>query len=246
MPGSVTCQVCRHRFAPSIRAASYRSLVDGGERGEVDRPRRVLHREPSPLPGGGLGGALRGALLHGHELAGPRSRTPGSYYTAFVPPDPRRAGLHRQRLRGPGVHHLDVPRPSWPLRSSPETPDVELRLMLDGTVDGLRSRTRTPSPVSPPSRSPTASPGTDMLYSSGTTGRPKGVKGASPDKPLGPGPASSRVAGGPLRRTSRRHPTSPPAPLYHAAPLRFSHRHPRSSAARSSSWSTSTPSRPWR
>jgi fatty-acyl-CoA synthase len=65
------------------------------------------------------------------------------------------------------------------------------------------------------------SQGLDMLYSSGTTGRPKGVKWALPDQPVG-SPSmliellSSLFGYGPGTRYLS------PAPLYHAAPLRHS------------------------
>ena len=62
--------------------------------------------------------------------------------------------------------------------------------------------------------------GTDMLYSSGTTGKPKGVRRALPDTPFD---APDAVAGLMMLLYS----ANPdmiyltPAPLYHAAPLRF-------------------------
>ncbi|MFY8114238.1 MAG: AMP-binding protein [Rhabdaerophilum sp.] len=63
------------------------------------------------------------------------------------------------------------------------------------------------------------SQGLDMLYSSGTTGRPKGVKWALPDQPVGaPSMLIELLSGlfgyGPGTRYLC------PAPLYHAAPLR--------------------------
>ena len=64
------------------------------------------------------------------------------------------------------------------------TPGVQLRLMLDGTIDGYESyealvdgQDATPLPE------PRIS-GMDMLYSSGTTGRPKGVLRPNLREPL--------------------------------------------------------------
>ncbi|NKQ51529.1 acyl-CoA synthetase [Amycolatopsis sp. K13G38] len=66
--------------------------------------------------------------------------------------------------------------------------------------------------------------GREMLYSSGTTGRPKGVRKPLPRTPLGdPSAAPVQIVEGMLR-----HGTDPgcvylsPAPLYHGAPLVFS------------------------
>ena len=65
------------------------------------------------------------------------------------------------------------------------------------------------------------SAGRDMLYSSGTTGRPKGVKSALTDEAFDAGSPMIQTTvglygfGGETRYLS-------PAPLYHAAPLRFS------------------------
>jgi long-chain acyl-CoA synthetase len=70
------------------------------------------------------------------------------------------------------------------------------------------------TPISDPA------PGRDMLYSSGTTGRPKGVKAALIDEPFDadiPLAALSRALYGFNEQTVYLS----PAPLYHAAPLRF-------------------------
>ena len=68
-----------------------------------------------------------------------------------------------------------------------DTPDVELRLMLDGTIDGYECYEAAVDRLSRPSRSTDRIAGTDMLYSSGTTGRPKGVARAVPGTPLDDG-----------------------------------------------------------
>jgi acyl-CoA synthetase (AMP-forming)/AMP-acid ligase II len=99
------------------------------------------------------------------------------------------------------------------------TPNVIARYMLDGTTsnyDGYESA------VAAQSNEPLAErfEGTDMLYSSGTTGRPKGVAFVYKPEPLGTPPSLLMLAqfvfgfDGNTRYLS-------PAPLYHAAPLRF-------------------------
>ncbi len=101
------------------------------------------------------------------------------------------------------------------------TPRVEARLMLDGVVEGFTSyedALASASPVPAPDRVE----GMDMLYSSGTTGKPKGVLPPLPPTPLGEG----ATAGVPMLSTLlfgfREDMTYlNPAPLYHAAPLRF-------------------------
>jgi long-chain acyl-CoA synthetase len=100
-----------------------------------------------------------------------------------------------------------------------ETPNVEARLMLDGVVDGFTSYEDALASASP---EPVADrvEGMDMLYSSGTTGRPKGVQLPLPNAPLGTKPALQLLAEG-LLGYGEDMVYLNPAPLYHAAPLRF-------------------------
>ncbi|MFM8776499.1 MAG: AMP-binding protein, partial [Actinomycetota bacterium] len=99
------------------------------------------------------------------------------------------------------------------------TPNVALRLMLDGSVDGYDSYEKT---VAGASAEPLAKrlDGVDMLYSSGTTGRPKGIKLGLPMTELG-SPTSLSMLCSMLFNIDQNTVYLSPAPLYHAAPLRF-------------------------
>lgn len=97
----------------------------------------------------------------------------------------------------------------------------ELRLMFDGTAPGFASyedavRAVAPEPL------PSQPRGTQMLYSSGTTGRPKGIKfplpGVDVDDPENP--MVRGMAG--LYGFDADSVYLSPAPLYHAAPLAYS------------------------
>ncbi|MFM1839473.1 MAG: hypothetical protein RIS37_739, partial [Actinomycetota bacterium] len=99
------------------------------------------------------------------------------------------------------------------------TPNVELRLMLDGTVPGYDSfEAALGSASSIPLEE--RIDGTDMLYSSGTTGRPKGVRLQFPRNPLG-SPNALTGLGQFLFSFNEETVYLSPAPLYHAAPLRW-------------------------
>ncbi|VVT13064.1 Acyl-CoA synthetase [Sphingomonas sp. EC-HK361] len=60
-----------------------------------------------------------------------------------------------------------------------------------------------------------------MLYSSGTTGKPKGVKHALSDEPFGTTPSALVMLGSALYGFTPDMIYLSPAPLYHAAPLRW-------------------------
>ncbi|MFZ2176092.1 MAG: acyl-CoA synthetase [Rhodococcus sp. (in: high G+C Gram-positive bacteria)] len=99
-------------------------------------------------------------------------------------------------------------------------PKVETFLSYGGAVTGYGNYEAFVASGSPtaPSDQPR---GADMLYSSGTTGRPKGVKPPLPSRQVGdPGDPYVAVFGGGYSMGPDSVYLSP-APLYHAAPLRF-------------------------
>jgi fatty-acyl-CoA synthase len=97
---------------------------------------------------------------------------------------------------------------------------IGLRLAVGGPVQGftdyesvLENMSAEPLPDQPG--------GADMLYSAGTTGRPKGIKFPLPDRQVHePGDSSVKLFG-PLYGFGPDTVYYSPAPLYHAAPLRF-------------------------
>jgi long-chain acyl-CoA synthetase len=101
----------------------------------------------------------------------------------------------------------------------PQIPDVHTRLMVGGTIEGYEAYEEVVAgmPAEPPAEQ---LEGRDMLYSSGTTGRPKGVRhrlsGNSVETPT-----SVTVLGQLLYGFEPDMVYLSPAPLYHAAPLRF-------------------------
>ena len=101
--------------------------------------------------------------------------------------------------------------------------DVGVRLAYGGEIPGATryadfDATLADISAEPPADQPR---GADMLYSSGTTGRPKGIRPTLPDRQIDePGDLYVSVFGRMYGFDSDTVYLSP-APLYHAAPLRF-------------------------
>lgn len=100
-----------------------------------------------------------------------------------------------------------------------DSPGVRRWLMVGGTAPGFESFEALLQgfPVTPvaPERE-----GCVMLYSSGTTGYPKGIKNPNPERALGdPGPLVTGIMASFGMNADTVYLS--PAPLYHAAPLRF-------------------------
>lgn len=101
------------------------------------------------------------------------------------------------------------------------TAAVELRLMLDGVIDGYDSFEEAVAAADPsPIEGRVA--GADMLYSSGTTGRPKGIMPQMDKVALEEAEHSVSGMLGSIMGLDETGAYLTPAPLYHAAPLRFS------------------------
>ncbi len=96
---------------------------------------------------------------------------------------------------------------------------VAHRFSVGGPIDGFKPLEDALA-AQPEARIADESPGRDMLYSSGTTGRPKGIIGPLPEGPIDQMDALTGMVGmlfafGPDMIYLS------PAPLYHAAPLRY-------------------------
>jgi long-chain acyl-CoA synthetase len=100
------------------------------------------------------------------------------------------------------------------------TPGVERRLMVDGVVEGYESYEAAMATY-PADPLPDRVAGVDMLYSSGTTGQPKGVLPSFTPQPLAESGGNVAPMMQMLFGVNVDTVYLSPAPMYHAAPLRF-------------------------
>ncbi len=97
--------------------------------------------------------------------------------------------------------------------------NVKAAYSVGGGIDGFEPYEEARD-AQPAERIADESNGADMLYSSGTTGRPKGIKVALPEGPLDEAPALIMLVQALYGFDSNSVYLSP-APFYHAAPLRY-------------------------
>lgn len=102
-----------------------------------------------------------------------------------------------------------------------DAPGAPLFFMLDEPLPGFRSWVKESEETQPKTPIADEVAGYDMLYSSGTTGRPKGIKRAHENNPIDvPNPFLKLLCAN-MCGMGQDSVYLSPAPLYHAAPLRF-------------------------
>lgn len=171
-------------------------------------------------------------LKKGDTIAIFLTNTPRYYEIAWAA---QRSGLYftciSSRLTTPEVDYIIEDSGSKILITCPELAGVanevksitklEHYFTVDGDIDGFE-RFETVRDTMPATRIPDESAGADMLYSSGTTGRPKGIRPTlEPDKAIDEDSVLRMIAAAAGGITDESIYLSP-APLYHAAPLRWS------------------------
>jgi acyl-CoA synthetase (AMP-forming)/AMP-acid ligase II len=124
-------------------------------------------------------------------------------------------------LADSGAQVLIVSPATWPALADAELPAGLHIFTLGEAEPGLRSWTAATAPL-PQTPIADQATGVDMLYSSGTTGRPKGVKPVLRGQPIEQLHPLLKVLGCDMIGMDADTIYLSPAPLYHAAPLRFS------------------------
>ena len=177
-------------------------------RARARRPRRLLPREPPALPRRSPGAATT-----------PASTTPPCRSRLTDRGD----GVHHRRLRGAGVHHVGLQGGRGRPSCSTRRPDVETRLMIDGTIDGYDpyEEAIAAQPAEPLDEDRIA--GTRHALQLGHHRPAQGREAADAERSRSRRRAPSVY--GLLGAAVRARPSDTvylsPAPLYHAAPLRF-------------------------
>ncbi|MEU6698267.1 acyl-CoA synthetase [Pseudonocardia sp. NPDC046786] len=150
----------------------------------------------------------------------------------------QRSGLYVTAVN----HHLSAPETAYIVRDCgakalivsagvaglaaavEEHVEVPVRLAFGGEIPGASGYADYDAELAGVSAEPPAEQprGADMLYSSGTTGRPKGIKPALPGRRVDEAGDTYQALFGPMYGFDTDTVYLSPAPLYHAAPLRFS------------------------
>ena len=142
----------RRRHDPTSRPTIMAATGEVVTYAELDAAANRLSPAASPRPACGPATTSRSAWRTTRATSrwSGAPTTPGCVYTACSSRLTRgELAYIVERLRRPGLHHVAGTRPTRPPRSSPTRPGVQLRLMLDGVDRRLRAATRTPSPRSP-------------------------------------------------------------------------------------------------
>ncbi|WP_067462338.1 acyl-CoA synthetase [Actinomadura macra] len=195
-------------MAGSGQVLTYRELND-----QSNRLARLLHAE-GLRPGDHIAFMLENHPLY-LAIAWAAQRS-GLYYTAI---SSRLQPGELAYIVGNCEARAFITSAAMETETTRAVPDVPLRLMLGGTAPGYDSYEERVA-LHPPTPIDEECEGRDMLYSSGTTGRPKGVKPPLPKEPMGtPGRLYKLISF--LFQPDADSVYLSPAPLYHAAPLRY-------------------------
>ena len=195
--------------------------------GAHDLVRRAVRQEPARRRAAARGGAA--ARRRGRAGAAEPPRVPRNHlglpaFRAVLqrgehPLHARRGGLRHRRLRGAGRCSSTRRWPSWGADPARSTPASTSTSVVGGALPGWRSYE---DALAAAGDAPPISDGSEMLYSSGTTGRPKAVRRPLPED--GKGSWAQKVLEYSLTQRYGMTASSvylSPAPLYHAAGVNY-------------------------